>query len=75
MGSTFCNHVPGTCTATRDALSSGPVDEANANLGDLPSRLIGWAGKARIQGRDRIELDLATVDRIIAALRSKEPLA
>ena len=37
-------------------------------LGDLPSRLMGWAAKARARGRDRIEIDVETVDKIIAAL-------
>jgi len=41
---------------------------AKTAVGDLPSRLMGWAGKARESGRDAIELDLRTVDRIIAAL-------
>lgn len=44
------------------------IDPNAAELGDLPSRLMGWAMKARIQRRDRIELDLEAVDRILAAL-------
>ena len=47
-----------------------PTPEQAGELGDLPSRLIGWSGKARSQGRDRIELNLETVDRILAALRA-----
>lgn len=43
-------------------------DARTAALGDLPSRLMGWAMKARVQRRDRIELDLETVDQILAAL-------
>ncbi len=38
------------------------------SIGDLPSRLMGWAGKARAHGRDVIELDVSTVDRIVAHL-------
>src|SRR3546814_14173804 len=47
----------------------GLIDEAVA-LGDLPSRLSGWAGKARERGRDRIELTLVTVDRLLAYIRA-----
>jgi hypothetical protein len=56
-----------------DALADAtrPVVSEGRALGDLPSRLMGWAGKARNQGRDRIELDLVTVDRLLAALRSQ----
>ena len=34
-------------------------------LGDLPSRIQGWIGKARKQGRDRIELDFETVELLV----------
>lgn len=43
---------------------------AAAPVGDLPSRLMGWAGKARRSGRDTITLNLETVSRIIAGLTS-----
>ena len=43
---------------------------AAAPVGDLPSRLMGWAGKARSSGRDTITLNLETVSRIIAGLTS-----
>lgn len=37
-------------------------------LGDLPSRLMGWIGKARSQGRDRIEISLETASLVLSAL-------
>ena len=48
------------------------MTEAMDRLGDLPSRLMGWAGKARRDGHDTIYLDLETVDRIVAALAASE---
>lgn len=48
------------------------MTEAMDRLGDLPSRLMGWVGKARRDGQDPIYLDLETVDRIIAALAASE---
>src|SRR3546814_6484335 len=39
-------------------------------MGELPSRLSGWAGKARELVRDRFELTLGTVDRLLAYMRA-----
>lgn len=45
--------------------SSAPVERTE--LGDLPSRIQGWIGKARARGGDRIELDFATVELLVSA--------
>lgn len=57
-----CNHIVHMIRQVSVA------DHGSTAIGDLPSRLMGWAGKARAQGRDVVELDVATVDRIVDAL-------
>jgi len=66
--------VTDTLAAAIRALPAAPDEPSAAmvELGDLPSRMMGWAGKARARGIDRIELDLRTVDKLLAfiALRA-----
>ncbi|KQM88674.1 hypothetical protein ASE67_02725 [Sphingomonas sp. Leaf23] len=61
--------------ASHNALlaSSAPVERTK--LGDLPSRIQGWIGKARARGGDRIELDFATVELLVAAALARPPAA
>lgn len=58
----FARHRIAALSA-RPAVGEDVVERVG--LGDLPSRMMGWAGKARLNGQDCISLDLATVDRLL----------
>ena len=46
-----------------------PEPTQGAALGDLPSRIMGWVGKARARGLTTIYLDFETVNRLLSAAR------